>query len=62
MAVLREPQSETVLFGAGPKLCRRESFLSTRLSEIARFQQNHSCHGLCTGQPVTRRPNFYKRN
>ena len=34
-AVLREPQAETVLFGAGSKIYRRESFQSTRLTELA---------------------------
>ena len=33
-AVLREPQAETVLFAAGSKIYRRESFQSTRLVEL----------------------------
>ena len=32
--VLREPQAESVLFGAGPKIYRRASLQSTRLTEV----------------------------
>ena len=35
LAVLREPQAESVLFGAGTKIYRRESFQTVRLTELA---------------------------